>query len=62
MTLFPAIVVFAAVFLFFSKDVLTQKEEKKETKKSSKKSSDAKPSMADILLKYELMDELGKKS
>ncbi|MGD1948362.1 MAG: hypothetical protein ACFB14_01805 [Leptolyngbyaceae cyanobacterium] len=59
MTLFPAIVVFAAVFLFFSKDVLTtEKEEKKEEKKSSK----AKPSMADILLKYELMDELGKKS
>ena len=58
MTLFPAIVVFAAVFLFFSKDVLTQKEEKKETKKSSEK----KPTMADILLKYELMDELGKKS
>ena len=58
MTLFPAIVVFATVFLFFSKDVLTQKEEKKE----SKKSCDAKPSMADILLKYELMDQLGKKS
>ena len=57
MTLFPAIVVFAAVFLFFSKDVLTtKKEEKKESKQSSK------PSMADILLKYELMDELGKKS
>ena len=56
MTLFPAIIVFSLVFLFFSKDILTAKTE------SKKKTTDSEPSVSDVLLKYELLHELGKKS
>ena len=56
MTLFPAIVVFSLVFLFFSKDVFA--EEKPKEKMSDK----TKPSASDVLLKYKLLEEFGEKS
>ena len=57
MVFFPAIVVFGLVFLFFSKEVLTTKEKHKE-----EKTTDAKPSMSDVMLKYELLHGLKKES
>lgn len=57
MVFFPAIVVFGLVFLFFSKEVLTTKEKHKE-----EKTTDAKPSISDVMLKYELLHGLKKES
>ena len=53
MTFVPAVIVFVLVFLSFSKEVLTKKEDPKKAK-----AVDTKPSMADVLLKYELMHGL----
>ena len=57
MTLFPAIIVFAAVFLLFSKDVLGKKEEPRKKLKTNM----SEPSMSDVLLRYKLLNELGEK-
>ena len=57
MTLVPAVIVFVLVFLSFSKEVLAKKEEPKKAK-----TGDAKPSMADVLLKYELLHGLEENS
>ncbi|MEL7508972.1 MAG: hypothetical protein AAFU84_07545 [Cyanobacteria bacterium J06633_23] len=57
MTLVPAVIVFVLVFLSFSKEVLTTKEEPKKAKPT-----DVKTSMADVLLKYELLHGLEENS
>ena len=75
MTLFPAIVVFAFVFLFFSKEVLGNKEEEVPRRRLKTignkeegvprrrlKTSDSEPNMSDVLLRYQLMNELQEKS
>ena len=56
MTLFPAIIVFAIVFLAFSKEILGKKEE--EVPKRRLKTKVSEPSMSDVLLRYKLMNEL----
>ncbi|ESA33328.1 hypothetical protein N836_21825 [Leptolyngbya sp. Heron Island J] len=56
MVFLPAIIVFAAVFLLFSKEVLTTKE--KPQKKVKTEVSE--PSMSDVLLKYKILNELEK--
>lgn len=57
MTLVPAVIVFVLVFLSFSREVLATKEKPKKAK-----TSDTKPSMADVLLKYELLHGLEENS
>ena len=57
MTLFPAIIVFSLVFLSFSKEILAPKEEPKKKLEVDKSET----SVADLLLKYKLLDELGEK-
>ncbi|MEO0736714.1 MAG: hypothetical protein AAFZ35_07870 [Cyanobacteria bacterium J06649_12] len=57
MTFVPAVIVFVLVFLSFSKEVLAKKEDPKKAK-----AGDTKPSMADVLLKYELMHGLEENS
>lgn len=57
MTLVPAIIVFALVFLFFSKEILGEKEEPKKKLKAEGPES----SMSDVLLRYKLLNELGEK-
>ena len=61
MTLFPAIVVFAIVFLSFSKKILIAPEEPQE--KPESKPGVANPLLqSDTLLKYELLRGLERKS
>lgn len=56
MAFIPAVIVFAAVFLFFSKEVLTTKEQPQKKIKTE----GSEPSMSDILLKYKILSELEK--
>lgn len=56
MAFFPAIIVFAAVFLLFSKEVLTTKEKPQKQIKAEGSES----SMADVLLKYKILSDLEK--
>ena len=60
MTLLPAIVVFAIVFLSFSKKILTEPEVKQEIRKSKTGDSDLRM-QSDALLRYELLRGLEKK-
>ena len=57
MALFPAIIVFSLVFLSFSKEILAPKEEPKKKLKTD----ESETRMADLLLRYKLLDELGEK-
>ncbi len=58
MAFVPAIIVFAAVFLLFSKEVLTTQEKPQKKRKAE----GPEPSMSDVLLKYKILSELGEKS
>lgn len=55
MTLFPAIIVFAIVFLSFSKKVLSQQEEPRELSLPKSNSTNIMLDPNTELLKYELM-------
>jgi hypothetical protein len=55
MTLFPAIIVFAVVFLAFSKEILGNKEE---VPRRRLKADGSEPNMSDVMLRYKLMNDL----
>lgn len=58
MTFLPAVIVFVVVFLSFSKEVLGTKEEPRKPEKFDRPEIN----MSDALRRYQLMNELGKKS
>ncbi|MEM6252041.1 MAG: hypothetical protein AAF821_03885 [Cyanobacteria bacterium P01_D01_bin.156] len=58
MTLFPAIIVFAVVFLSFSKKVLFSSEDVEKSKTSENKNPEVSINTSDLLKKYELLRTL----
>lgn len=58
MTFLPAVIVFVVVFLSFSKEVLGTKEEPRTLDKFDRPEAH----MSDALRRYQLLNELGKKS